>query len=118
MTWTGLRPARYEWRAVSSDGTSTTTSPTWTVRTPASSDYVDDTFSRNVMNSWGAADPTHWQVHSGLTSYSVNGTVGRVNVPAGAGRGGSLTGLSATDMRITTDLSLARPPPDRELMHL
>ena len=38
-TWTGLDPdTAYEWRAVAGDGTDTTTSPTWTVRTPASAD--------------------------------------------------------------------------------
>ena len=77
-TWTGLDPdTLYEWRAVADDGTTTTTSPTWTVRTPAGGDLVDDTFTRNVTNGWGA--PGHrprLAAHLRATSYSVDGSVG------------------------------------------
>ena len=108
-TWTGLLPdTRYEWRAVADDGGTTTTSPTWTVRTPASGAAVDDTFSRTVTDGWGAVDASHaWQVTSSLASYRVDGTQGRVSVPAGAGRSGILNGTSTTEARITADLSLA-----------
>ena len=72
-------------------------------------DLVDDTFTRNVTNGWGAADASHaWQLTSSLTSYSVDGSVGRVTVPVGSGRTGTLTGVSGTDVRVTTDLSLAQ----------
>ena len=110
VTWTGLEPdTLYEWQAISDDGADTTTSPVWTVRTPASPDLVDDTFTRNVTNGWGAADATHaWQLGSGLTSYRVDGSAGRVTVPVGAGRSGTLTGVSGTDVRVTTDLSHAQ----------
>ena len=109
-TWTGRDPdTAYEWRAVAKDATDSTTSPTWTVRTPVSSDYVDDTFTRNVTNGWGAPDATHaWQLNSSVTSFSVDGSVGKVSVPAGSGRGGTVTGVSATDVRVSTDLSLAQ----------
>lgn len=109
-TWAGRDPdTAYEWRAVAQDATDSTTSPTWTVRTPASNDYVDDTFTRNVTNGWGAPDAGHaWQLNSSVTSFSVDGSVGKVTVPAGSGRGGSVTSVSATDMRVSTDLSLAQ----------
>ena len=109
-TWTGRDPdTAYEWRAVAVDGTDSATSATWTVRTPANTDYVDDTFTRNVTNGWGAPDAGHaWQLNSSLTSFSVDGAVGKVTVPAGSGRGGSMTGVSATDVRVSTDLSMAQ----------
>ncbi len=109
-TWTGLAPdTLYEWRAVADDGTSTTTSQTWTVRTPPNGDLVDDTFTRNATNSWGAPDAAHaWQLTSTLTAYSVDGSAGRVTMPAGSGRGGTLTGVSGADVRVTADLSLAQ----------
>ena len=109
-TWTGRDPdTAYEWRAVAGDGTDTTTSATWTVRTPASTDYVDDTFTRNVTNGWGAPDAAHaWQLNSSVTSFSVDGAVGKVTVPVGSGRGGTVTGVSATDMRVSTELSMAQ----------
>ena len=109
-TWTGLQAdTAYEWRAVANDGTTSTTSATWTVRTPASADLVDDTFTRNVSNGWGAADASHaWVTRSTATSYSVDGSRGRVTTPAGAGRGATLTGLSGSDVRITTDVAMTQ----------
>ncbi|HYI53321.1 MAG TPA: PKD domain-containing protein [Microlunatus sp.] len=112
VTWTGLEPDTvYEWRAIADDGADTTSSPIWTVRTPPSPDLVDDTFTRNVTNGWGAADGSHaWQLNSSLTSYSVDGSMGRVTVPAGSGRGGIVTGVSGTDMRVTADVVATQAP--------
>lgn len=109
-TWTGLEPDRaYEWRAVSSDGVSATTSPTWTVRTPVGADLVDDTFTRNVSNGWGAAGGTNaWVTRSTSTSYAVDGSKGRITTPIGTGRGATLTGLSAADVRITGEVAMAQ----------
>lgn len=106
-TWTGLNPdTEYEWRAIASDGTSAITSPTWTVRTPADSDLVDDAFTRNVTNGWGSIDGDHdWQLASSLSSFAVDGAAGTVATPAGGGRLASLTGLSASNVRVTADLS-------------
>lgn len=109
-TWSGLEPdTTYEWRAVAGDGTSSATSPTWTVRTPKSSDLVDDTFTRTVNNGWGAADAQHaWQAKSSPIAYSVDGSAGRITATPGQTRGVSLTGLDQTGIAITTDLSLAQ----------
>ena len=109
-TWSNLEPDQpYEWRAVATDGTSSTTSPTWTVRTPVGADLVDDTFTRNVSNGWGAANAANsWLSRSTATSYSVDGSKGRITTPVGAGRGATLTGLSAADVRITADVALTQ----------
>ncbi len=108
--WSGLDVGQaYEWRAVATDGTSTTTSPTWTVRTPQSSDLVDDTFTRNVSNGWGAASAANaWVTRSTAASYSVDGAKGSITTPIGAGRGATLTGLSGADVRVTADVAMTQ----------
>ena len=108
-TWTGLEPnTGYDWRAVVSDGTASTTSATWTVRTPVSPDYVDDTFTRSVSNGWGAADGDHaWTTKSTASAYSVDGSAGRITAPVGSTRGATLSGVSAGDVRVSTDLAMA-----------
>jgi PKD repeat protein len=107
-TWSGLDVGQaYEWRAVATDGTAATTSPAWTVRTPQSSDLVDDTFTRNVSNGWGAASAANaWVTRSTGASYSVDGAKGSITTPIGAGRGATLTGLSGADVRITADVAM------------
>ena len=109
-TWSGLAvDTDYEWRAVVGDGTTSTTSATWTVRTPPSSDLVDDTFTRNVSNGWGSAGGTNaWVTRSTSTSYSVNGSKGLISTPVGAGRGATLTGVSARDVGITSELAMTQ----------
>ncbi|MFT3970682.1 MAG: PKD domain-containing protein [Micropruina sp.] len=108
-TWTGLDPDTwYEWRAVTSDGQDSSTSPTWEVRTPQSSDVVDDTFSRIVTNGWGAtAAGQPWQYTTGATAFSVNGSVGRIVAPVGSTRGVRLPTVSVADQTIRTELTLA-----------
>ncbi|MCA0297012.1 MAG: PKD domain-containing protein [Actinobacteria bacterium] len=108
-TWTGLdADTDYEWRAVSSDGADAATSATWTFRTPPRNDYVDDTFSRNVSNGWGAADASHpWTTKSTASNYSVDGSKGLVTAAVGATRGATLSGVQAGDVRLTTDIALA-----------
>jgi hypothetical protein len=109
-TWSGLETGQlYEWRAVATDGTTPTTSATWTVRTPQSADLVDDTFTRNVSNGWGAtAGGNAWVTRSTSTSYSVDGAKGVISTPVGAGRGATLTGVSAANVRITADLAMTQ----------
>lgn len=106
--WTGLDDDTwYEWRVVSSDGQTSVTSPTWEVRTPQSSDLVDDTFSRNVTNGWGAtAAGQAWQHTTGATAFSVDGSVGRIVTPVGSTRGVRLPTVSVADATIRTDLAL------------
>ena len=108
-TWTGLdADTWYEWRAVTSDGQVSTTSPTWEVRTPATAELVDDTFSRNVTNGWGAtAAGQAWQFTSTATAYAVDGAVGRIVAPVGSTRGVRLPTVSVADARIVTDLALS-----------
>jgi PKD repeat protein len=108
-TWTGLEPdTLYEWRAISSDGETSTVSPIWTLRTPTSAEVVDDTFSRNVTNGWGAtAAGQAWQSSSTATAYGVDGSVGRIVAPVGSTRGVRLPTVSAADVLIQTDLALS-----------
>lgn len=108
-TWTGLDPDTwYEWRAVTSDGADSTTSPTWEVRTPPSADLVDDTFNRNVNNGWGAtAAGQAWQFTTGPTAFSVDGEVGRIVAPVGSTRGVRLPTVSVADATVRTDLALS-----------
>lgn len=109
QTWTGLdADTEYEWRAVAGDGTDSTTSEVWTVRTPASTTLVDDTFTRITSNGWGAADATHgWTVKGSTSVYSVDGEAAKVVDPVGSTRGGTLTGLSVSEAQYTLDLANA-----------
>lgn len=109
-TWTGLAPdTLYEWRAVATDATGSTTSSAWTVRTPQNSQLVDDTFARNVTNGWGAADATHaWLTVGTATSFSVDGAAGRLSVPAASARSASLTEVSTSDVRVVADLAMTQ----------
>lgn len=108
-TWTGLAAdTDYEWRAVSTDGAGAATSTTWTFRTSPRNEYVDDTFSRNVSNGWGAADASHpWTTRSTASAYSVDGSRGLITAAVGATRGATLSGVQAGDVRLTTDIALA-----------
>lgn len=99
----------YEWRAVATDASGSTTSSTWTVRTPPSSQLVDDTFARFVTNGWGAADASHaWQTVGTATSFSVDGAAGRMSVPVSGTRRASLAGVSTADVRIVADLAMTQ----------
>ncbi|MFT4216797.1 MAG: PKD domain-containing protein [Micropruina sp.] len=107
--WTGLdEDSRYEWRAVTSDGDDSTTSPVWEVRTAPSASVVDDTFTRNVTNGWGATTAGQaWQYTSGATAFSVDGAVGRIVAPAGSTRGVRLPTVSVADAVVQTDLAVS-----------
>ncbi len=108
-TWTGLDPDTwYEWRAVTTDGQDTSTSPTWEMRTPESSDVVDDTFTRNATNGWGAtAAGQPWQYTTGASAFSVNGNTGRIAAPVGSTRGVRLPTVTALNALVQTDLALS-----------
>lgn len=107
--WSALDPnTSYEWRVVTSDGQSSTVSPTWTVKTPAAAEIVDDTFSRNVSNGWGVtAAGQVWQSTSTSTAYAVDGEVGRIVAPVGATRGVRLPTVSTADATIELDVALS-----------
>lgn len=107
-SWAGLEAdTLYEWRAVVSDGVDTSTSATWTVRTPLAINPADDTFTRTLASGWGRTDSGHdWTLSSSATSYSVDGTRGRMSVPAGSGRAARLATVSFADVAITTDVAM------------
>lgn len=108
-TWAGLdADADYEWRAITSDGQTSTNSPTWQVHTPTSAEVVDDTFTRNVSNGWGAtAAGQAWQSTSTATAYAVDGSAGRIVAPIGSTRGVRMPSVSVADASIVTDLALS-----------
>ena len=107
-SWAGLEPdTLYEWRAVVSDGVDTSTSATWTVRTPLAVTPADDTFTRTLASGWGRTDSGHdWTLSSSASSYSVTGTTGRLSVPAGSGRAARLATVSFADTAITTEVAM------------
>jgi PKD repeat protein len=111
-SWAGLDPdTLYEWRATVSDGSTTTTSPTWTVRTPAQVGIVDDTFTRTLASSWGTADSGQaWTLSSTSSAYSVDGNRGRMTLPAGTGRAARLTTVSLADVAIAADVAVTPSP--------
>lgn len=108
-TWGGLQAdTAYEWRAVTSDGETQTTSQTWVVRTPAEATLIDDTFSRTVSNGWGQAEPgKSWQGNSSQSSYSVDGSAGRIVAPAGSTRAMRLSSPTGTEFSLQADLALS-----------
>ena len=71
------------------------------MRTPPAAELVDDTFSRNVTNGWGAtAAGQAWQFTSTATAYAVDGRVGRIVAPVGSTRGVRLPTVSVADAKI------------------
>ena len=111
-SWAGLAPdTLYEWRATVSDGTTTTTSPTWTVRTPAQLGIVDDTFTRTLASGWGTADSGQaWTLSSTASAYSVDGNRGRMTLPAGTGRAARLLTVSLADVHVAADVAVTPSP--------
>ncbi|WP_395242993.1 PKD domain-containing protein [Agromyces sp. MMS24-K17] len=110
--WTGLQPGTaYEWRAVVSDGASSTTSPTWTVRTPLAPVTIDDTFTRTLATGWGRADTGQdWTLSTAASSYSVDGARGKVTVPPGSGRAARLASVVAGDVAIASEVQVTPVP--------
>ncbi|WP_394552262.1 PKD domain-containing protein [Agromyces sp. MMS24-JH15] len=110
--WTGLQPdTAYEWRAVVSDGASSTTSSPWTVRTPPQVQSIDDTFTRTLATGWGRADTGQdWTLSTAASSYSIDGARGKVTVPPGSGRAARLASVVAGDVAITSDVQVTPVP--------
>lgn len=107
-TWSGLEPDTwYEWRAVTSDGSESTSSPIWEFRTPAGRTIVDDSFTRTVSNGWGAApDGATWQIAGSGGSYAVDGSAGRIVAAVGSTRQVRLP-AALSDAEIQTDLAVS-----------
>ncbi|MET4099728.1 PKD repeat protein [Agrococcus sp. UYP10] len=115
-TWSGLaHDTAYEWRAVVDDGTTRTTSATWTLRTPPAPQAVlaADAFGRTVTGGWGTADVGGaWTPGTGTTGpFSVNGSEGLMTLVPGQTREvrlGSTAGTSAVvDARVSANVAAA-----------
>lgn len=111
-TWTGLAAdAAYEWRAVVRAGGDTVTSPAYRLRTAAPVPTLTDTFSRTVASGWGTADTGQaWVPSSSASSFSVDGSRGRIATSPGQGRNIDATVFRATDVAVTADLSTSVVP--------
>lgn len=110
-TWGQLAAdTTYEWRAVVSDGTSQTVSPSWTFRTTQpSSALLGDTFSRTEASGWGAATTgPRWNTSS--SGFSVDGSRGLVTVPKGSGRTARAAGVTVQDARIRAQVTSTSTP--------
>lgn len=106
-TWSGLLPDTvYEWRAVTRDGTGSTTSATWTLRTPPAGVAIEDTFTRTSASGWGSTDTGQLWTVSSSTALTVSGGAGRLAAPAGTGRWARLGTVSALDTTISADVSV------------
>lgn len=105
-SWSGLQPdTEYEWRAVSTDGTSTTTSATWKFTTPPAPSAISDNFDRTVASGWGVADSGQpWTAGAGT---SVSGGAGRFTVPVGATRTARIAGTPVQNGQILADVSVS-----------
>ncbi|MET0736370.1 MAG: PKD domain-containing protein [Microbacterium sp.] len=114
-TWPALAyDARYEWRAVVDDGTSTSTSSTWTLRTPAAPEEVigADAFARSLSGSWGSADTGGaWALSGGAAAFAVTGGRGVVTLAPSHTREARLGVVSTTnavvDVQVSSDVAAA-----------
>ncbi|GAA3602893.1 PKD domain-containing protein [Agrococcus terreus] len=108
-TWTGLQhETDYEWRAVVDDGTTRTTSATWTLRTPAPQQtaLAADAFSRTLSGAWGSADTGGpWTVTGGSAAFSVGGGRGVVALAPSHTREARLQSLSTSDAVVEVQVS-------------
>ena len=86
-------------------GTDTETVPV-TVSNPA---YATDLFGRTIANGLGNADlGGAWTLTGAATSFSVNGSAGRIAGVVGANRAGFLQAVSQRDFEAKADISLDR----------
>ncbi len=90
-------------------GTDTQTADV-TVAAPVVS-YATDLFGRTVANGLGNADfGGAWTLLGSATSFSVNGSTGRIAGVVGANRAGFLEAVSQRDFEATADISLNTAP--------
>ncbi|MFT4296904.1 MAG: metallophosphoesterase, partial [Micropruina sp.] len=113
QTWSGLEPDTwYEWRAVTSDGTSSSTSPTWRVRTPSAPPkdpgIAADRFARSVSNGWGRADRGGAWTLLGSGEYDVSGGAGSQSLNTRGSTAESLLAVNARDVDLRATLSWNR----------
>ena len=78
---------------------------TVTAPPPPPDTLASDTFDRTATSGWGAAAVGgNWSVAGSSSLYSVSGSTGRIQLPAGSGGTARLPGVSATgiDLRLST----------------
>lgn len=104
----------YEWYATVSDGTTTTTGPTWSFTTasaPPPSVLAADTFGRTVTGGWGSADVGGgWQLSGAAARASVSGGVGVQGVPSGVVAVATLPGTPSISTDLTAKVALDAIP--------
>ena len=116
VSWPDRQPnTAYEWYATVSDGTTTTTGPTWRFTTgaggPTPAVLAADGFGRTVAGGWGSADTGGaWAVAGTASRYAVNGGAGVHTVPPAVTTSSALTGVSSTGTDTTVALSLGTIP--------
>ncbi|HPU13002.1 MAG TPA: PKD domain-containing protein [Aeromicrobium sp.] len=73
-------------------------------------EVLRDVFGRTVANGWGNADlGGAWTIPSGAAAFSVNGSAGRVSLPAGGGRDVYLGATVLREADVTFDYTLDKP---------
>lgn len=111
MSWPGLADdTAYEWRAVVDDGTTSTASDTWSLRTPPRSQVLSDEFRRSATGGWGNADTGQRWATSVPAAFSVDGERGAVVVPRGTTRTARPTDVLLTDATVEADLRIGTAP--------
>lgn len=97
----------YEWRVRVSDGSSTVTSPTWTVRTPGEPGVLGrDLFERSVASGWGTADAGGAWTTTSPARFRVAGGAGLMTLTTSTGLQAGLASVSSTRTRISAVLSV------------
>ena len=108
-TWTGLEyETDYEWRVVVDDGTTRTTSATWSLTTPEPPQAVlgADTFGRTASGSWGSADTGGaWTLSGGSAAFSVSSGRGLVALAPSHTREARLQSVSTTEGIVDVEVS-------------
>jgi PKD repeat protein len=106
-TWTGLaRDTEYEWRVRVSDGTTTTTSSVWSLKTRPDDVLFTDGFARTLTNTWGTADSGQaWTSAAPANAFSVDGSAGRMIVPAGQRRNVAPANTTVTEASLLTSIA-------------
>ncbi|MBA3801671.1 MAG: PKD domain-containing protein [Acidimicrobiia bacterium] len=80
-----------------------------TVSTGGTQPLAADSFTRSVSNGLGTADVGGTWTGTNTSALSVDGSTGRMLLPAGTGPAAYLTGVSATNVDAVIDVALDKP---------
>ena len=96
---------------VTDNGSLTDTATASVSPTAPGANYAADTFSRTVTNGWGRPPPAErGHIGAGASNFSVDGTVGRIRIPAaGGGSGPTLTSVAKTDVDTSMSIGTDKP---------